>query len=570
MVAQTRPNKEKEQVPWCIQFTRKDLLNAAWGSKKGADLLYHFLNKASWERKNHKLPETLKDIKFQEATPKALEKSGLSLGCFHTYLKHFVSVGYVSTQAYSGEYTVHLETIQQAFSDTPEKPVTETGKHRQPRPKSFNLKDCNFVTLPREDYEMLVAMKDECFNLKEMFHSLKDSYAQTLAEMKEMFHSLKQNPTIYTAQEAGSEPFSDLQSNAFREESNAFREERQTDAGASSFFELLSFIWTDNLETPSRLLVQITNTLLAGELQQRLSVVEHYKQALQEKGITVLVEMISNPPEHTVEATMIPDALRDNLCAILAAYAPIPENLSYSQETTKQSTSQQNQEKLSELPDAGYKQTIDVNTSSQRKEEKPSTPAREKGKRVKKEKVEQPRLPFGKGIALAEDEQRVFDLYCQLWFIAIPPKVNDNFKGHCKTLAPFVHTLEEMESLEKVARKYTKSIDKETRVLALGWFTNDKVLNPWIAEQKQPPVQKPTSSVIRLDEERVKREEEKNQRNIEANKQETKIRLQEKMASGRKLQNFEVVMAAERFGLELPPQYREQYLASKQQVAIGQ
>lgn len=220
------------KVPWLLPFQRKDLLTAAWGSKKGADLLYHFLHRASWEKENKHKNETLKDIKFQESTPKALEKSGLSLGSFHTYLKLFVSVGYLSSEAYSSEYTLHIEVIQQAFSQAPEKPGNETRKRSYTPRDSFNLKDCNFVTLPREDYEMLMELKDECFKLKEMFQSLKHDHAQMLEEMKQIFQSLKQNPTIHTAPEAEAEAISDPKSNDLRDSlEDDLEREREEDTG---------------------------------------------------------------------------------------------------------------------------------------------------------------------------------------------------------------------------------------------------------------------------------------------------------------------------------------------------
>ena len=203
-------------VPWIITFQRKDLLAAAWGSKKGADLLYHLLHRASWERKNKGLPETMKVIKFQENTPKVLEKTHLSLGTLHTYLKHFVSVGYISKEAYQDEYTIHTDVILAAFTNPPEKPGSETCERGQASEKSFKMKDCKFITLPREEYESLLSLKDECFNLKEMFQSLKHDYAQTLAELKEMFQSLKQNPSIDENAQASVEANQNLQSNDLR------------------------------------------------------------------------------------------------------------------------------------------------------------------------------------------------------------------------------------------------------------------------------------------------------------------------------------------------------------------
>lgn len=175
--------------------------------------------------------------------------------------------------------------------------------------------------------------------------------------------------------------------------------------------------------------------------------------------------------------------------------------MSYSQETTQPTSLEQNTQNEEVTAGAGYRTNTDVDSSSQ--QNKPA-----KGKRGRgKNNAEQPSLPFEKGILLNEDEQRVYNLYCKLWFIAVPPKINDTLQKHCKTLAPFVHTFDEMESLEKAARAYTKSISKETKVLTLGWFVNDKVLNPWVAsrknetrsnsqEQKQPIEFDPNKPVI--------------------------------------------------------------------------
>lgn len=506
----TRPHKEKEQVPWCIQFSGRDLLTAAWGSKKGADLLYHFLHKASWEKKNKHENETLKDIKFQESTSKALEKSGLSLGCFHTYLKHFVSVGYISTEAYSGEYIVHTEVIQQAFSAAPEKPVNETGKRRQPRSDSFNLKDCNFVTLPREDYEMLTAVKDECFNLKEMFQSLKDAYAQTLAEMKEMFQSLKQNTTIHVAQEAKSEAFSDLQSNALRD-SESIDLERKKD--------------NDAIASPARFL-----TL---ELEPD---VEDFPEA---------------QPRHITT--------------------------SYSQSPSQVQPTQQDECAAS----AGYMQTIDAdvpteNTTPSQTEK----PTKRNGRGSKKEKAIQPTLldAHSKSVAYSDDEQRVFEWYCNQSFNHIRPEQDKLKKEHSAKLVPHVHSQEDMDDLTKFTKErlneQLRSMGKkEVYVVKMGNLTNTDNLIAWLAQRKPALTSSAISptKVVSLDDERARRaaEEEKNQRNMEANRQAAITRMQEKLANNVKLQNFELVMAVERYGLTLPPQYMAQYTASKQ-VAVSQ
>lgn len=187
--------EEKNSVPWRIAFTHKDLLAASWGSKKGADLLYHYLHRASWEAKNQKLPADLDDIKVQFSLPKVLEATSLSRGSFHTYMKLFTEVGYVTSEPYSKEITIHLSAIKNAFSNVPEKPVKDGQETKQPRAKRFKLNDCTFVSLPAEQFEK---MREESFKLNEMVQSLNDS----VAKLNLLVQSLNQNTTIYSTPEA--------------------------------------------------------------------------------------------------------------------------------------------------------------------------------------------------------------------------------------------------------------------------------------------------------------------------------------------------------------------------------
>lgn len=445
----TNPQKEKERVPWCIPFSGKDLLKAAWGSKKGADLLYHLLHKASWEKKNKHENETLKDIKFQESTPKALEKSGLSLGCFHTYLKHFVSVGYVSTEAYSGEYIVHIEAIQQAFSNTPEKPVSETGKRRQARSESFNLKDCNFVTLSREDYEMLVAMKDECFNLKEMFQSLKHSYAQTLAEMKEMFQSLKQNPTIYAAQEANLGAFSDLQSNDLRDSDRSDLESKKEESANAP-------------HAPS-----FTQEEIAMIVRSRLP-----------EGDAILLEHLGDGNNHRIYrksgrplGELIPVGV--DVSEGLLELITVDSSIAYSQVTPQ--PEQQEEKDVSPAP--GY-------TNDQSGVNPPVKPAKGNKRRQHKTEVKQPLLvDTNRGVAFNEEEQCVFEWYCAESFVRVAPPQDELRKKHCGTLVPHVHSQEEMHSLAEFTKERLKSRNINVYVVELGNMTNSSNLNAWLAKQ---------------------------------------------------------------------------------------
>jgi len=91
---------------------------------------------------------------------------------------------------------------------------------------------------------------------------------------------------------------------------------------APIFFALLPWLWVDSKETPSKLLVQFAGTLHAGEQQRRLQILEHYQQMFQAKGFTPLVELVTQPPEHTEDFAVLPPSLEAECEQVLAAYAP--------------------------------------------------------------------------------------------------------------------------------------------------------------------------------------------------------------------------------------------------------
>jgi hypothetical protein len=71
-----------------------------------------------------------------------------------------------------------------------------------------------------------------------------------------------------------------------------------------------------------------------------------------------------------------------------------------------------------------------------------------------------PKRPRGKvtqakpAIALTAQQQAFWDLWCCVWFnVDVPPVLNETSYGHVKTLAPHITTQEQMNSLEKYARK---------------------------------------------------------------------------------------------------------------------
>lgn len=122
------------KVPWIITFQRKDLLTACWGSEKEANLLYHFLNKASWEAKNNKL-ESCKIITFHETHDEILQLVPMAEGTLIKYLKRFNLAGYVSSGRYGNTFTVNTESIRAAFANPPEKPLSAP----RGRPKGFKV-----------------------------------------------------------------------------------------------------------------------------------------------------------------------------------------------------------------------------------------------------------------------------------------------------------------------------------------------------------------------------------------------------------------------------------------------
>lgn len=122
------------KVPWIIQFQQKDLLTACWGGEKEANLLYHFLNKASWEAKNQGI-ESCKFIPFKEEHDKILKLVPMAEGTLIKYLKRFNLAGYVSSGRYGNTFTVNVAAIKAAFTNPPEKPLSAP----RGRPKGFKV-----------------------------------------------------------------------------------------------------------------------------------------------------------------------------------------------------------------------------------------------------------------------------------------------------------------------------------------------------------------------------------------------------------------------------------------------
>src|SRR5258708_5565265 len=208
-----RPLQEKD-APWPIVVTRQSLLTASWGSKKGADLLWHFLNKARWEIKNQNLSISVKVITFQEKRTeifKSIEaaKAGnsISQGTYNTLLRAFVEAGYMINQPYSDLFEVHLDVIEKAFLNPPQKPGKAGRKPKQTDEVCVNSTDYNTDTISRKEYDSLVEV---CVNVSEMCQRL----SIQVAELTQLCQSLTHYNMPQAASDAAPTATTGVQSNA--------------------------------------------------------------------------------------------------------------------------------------------------------------------------------------------------------------------------------------------------------------------------------------------------------------------------------------------------------------------
>lgn len=174
----------------------------------------------------------------------------------------------------------------------------------------------------------------------------------------------------------------------------------------------------------------------------------------------------------------------------------INPSASYSQDTPQQPIQSKQTEKTYSSDVPGYKQTTDVNAPNENEtHSQPEKPARQKRERKPKtEKVEQPTLldTSKKAVAYNEAEQRVFDWYCGCDFIHVKPEQDANKKKHCSTLAPHVHSQEEMQDLANFTRRWLKEhFKQDVHIVKMGNMAYSDTLNDWIAicqkTKEQPP-----------------------------------------------------------------------------------
>ena len=123
-----------------------------------------------------------------------------------------------------------------------------------------------------------------------------------------------------------------------------------------------------------------------------------------------------------------------------------------------------------------------------RRGSKSSTTTSEKPKRGKKSgttekprasQVEKPNNPI---IILTQEEQAFYDLYCQMPWVAIKPKLSEGTKDMCGKFAPHLKTKEDILDLQKHMRK-----DKFLAKKGMSFGVMTLGLNDWLANKISPP-----------------------------------------------------------------------------------
>jgi hypothetical protein len=85
-------------------------------------------------------------------------------------------------------------------------------------------------------------------------------------------------------------------------------------------------------------------------------------------------------------------------------------------------------------------------------------------------------------VILTEEEQQVYDLACQRFFIARPPEITSTVKEHCAKMAKAgIATLEHIKDLERIARQEQRLGNKP---IYLGNLVRG--LNGWLQMQNAP------------------------------------------------------------------------------------
>jgi hypothetical protein len=85
-------------------------------------------------------------------------------------------------------------------------------------------------------------------------------------------------------------------------------------------------------------------------------------------------------------------------------------------------------------------------------------------------------------VELTEEEQHVYDLACQRFFVSEPPEITHTVKGHCaKMVKAGIKTIEHMKDLERITRQEQRLGNKP---IYLGNLARG--LNGWLQTQNTP------------------------------------------------------------------------------------
>lgn len=245
-----RSRKGSANPAWPIANTRQNLLNAAWGSGKGADLLYHFINKARWEIHNQRLSTETKDVVFQETRPELLASiikakdpdrtAGytFSQGSYNRFLRAFIAAGYIENQPYSDTFAVHLETIEKSFAVAPPMPVELDRRRPRTDEDCVKLTHHTIDTITREEFNYMVEL---CVNVSKVCQQC----VNKPEELTHLCQLLTQNSTIGAAPQAESTPIAGAVEMLLENNANALEKERREKCAFASASSLSPFFDLD-------------------------------------------------------------------------------------------------------------------------------------------------------------------------------------------------------------------------------------------------------------------------------------------------------------------------------------
>lgn len=438
------PFKGFIDIPEREQFgaRRPSLAAACYGKMREAEALNFFLVEAYKLAK--KAPESCKNVTLQLSHNDILSVIRIAEGSLIKYLKEFNTWEYVLSLPYSQEYTVNVEKIRQAVANPPDpktdpcKAEKEEKQPRKSRGKSCKNETCETLeTSPinqDEVAEILAALREEVSNLKLEVANLQPGITNLQLRIT--------NLQLAKSASSHSQPVLGPQVIAPRI-LEITRDSRELPYGCADapFDDLDPFI--EDLAFP----------LSSGSKRASYSRCD----------IEPVATGKAVPPCVTSQDSLFGGAV--------TRVTPLRPN------QEEPAASQGKGTGKGKGKGKGSKGDVVLFPTGARVEEKTT------GTRPTKKEAE---------VVLTDEERRIFDLYCQLWFITIPPKITEDRKLHCGKLAPHVNTLDDMKALEKIARRKLKALGIEKKLIELGNLVN--AINDWKAEQMPTPEEEEEST----------------------------------------------------------------------------